>query len=78
MKDQATKRMEDAGGKELEEIIRLKDLNDELVETLKEITNRYERLEVLYAKNMDISYDCKNGSIKRAKQAIAEAERDKQ
>lgn len=47
----------------------------ELVEALKEVTDRYERLEILYAKTANINYDCENGSIKRAKQALTKAGR---
>lgn len=47
---------------------------DELVEALKDVTQRYERLEMLYAEVIKSNYDCENGSIKRAKQALSKAE----
>lgn len=48
--------------------------HEELTKALKEVTSRYERLEILYAKTINTNYDYKNGSIDRAQQALLRAE----
>lgn len=58
-------------------IVKAVNCHDELVKALKEITERYERLEIIYAKTIQSNFDCENGTIKRAKQALSKSQESK-
>ena len=53
---------------------RLREVNAELLQSLKETVSRYVRLEELYAKCSGITYEYQNGTVQRAEAAILAAE----